>query len=109
SSARATSRRSDPRRAPLGYLDTARDGAPRVVMSNNLAFGASTARPCSAARRTEPQSDRRGSHTVMKILLVYPRFERFLGAYPDLAAIPTIGGLWRYRMPPRSARRSSPR
>lgn len=36
----------------------------------------------------------------MKILLVYPRFERFLGAYPDLAAIPTIGGLWRYRMPP---------
>ena len=36
----------------------------------------------------------------MKILLVYPRFERFLEAYPNLAAIPTIGGLWRYRMPP---------
>lgn len=29
----------DPRCAPLGYLDTARDGAPRVVMSNNFAFG----------------------------------------------------------------------
>lgn len=36
----------------------------------------------------------------MKIRLVYPRFERFLEAYPDLASIPTIGGLWRYRMPP---------
>ncbi len=36
----------------------------------------------------------------VKIRLVYPRFERFLDAYPNLAAIPTIGGLWRYRMPP---------
>lgn len=36
----------------------------------------------------------------MKIRLIYPRFERFLSAYPDLSAIPTIGGLWKYRMPP---------
>ncbi len=36
----------------------------------------------------------------MKIRLIYPRFERFLEAYPHLASIPTIGGLWKYRMPP---------
>ena len=36
----------------------------------------------------------------MKIRLIYPRFQRFLEAYPDVAAIPSIGGLWKYRMPP---------
>lgn len=36
----------------------------------------------------------------MRVLIVYPRFERFLEAYPELGEIPPVVGLWKYRMPP---------
>ncbi len=36
----------------------------------------------------------------MKILIVYPRFERYLEAYPELGEIPPVVGLWKYKMPP---------
>lgn len=36
----------------------------------------------------------------MRIRFVYPRFERYMEAYPDLQLIPPIAGLWKYRMPP---------
>jgi len=36
----------------------------------------------------------------MKVRLIYPRFERFLEAYPELADVPSIAGLWEFKMPP---------
>jgi radical SAM superfamily enzyme YgiQ (UPF0313 family) len=36
----------------------------------------------------------------MRVHIVYPRFERFLEAYPELGEIPPVVGLWKYRMPP---------
>ena len=36
----------------------------------------------------------------MKVRLIYPRFERFLEAYPELAGVPSIAGLWEFKMPP---------
>ncbi len=36
----------------------------------------------------------------MKVLIVYPRFERYLEAYPELGEIPPVVGMWKYKMPP---------
>ncbi len=36
----------------------------------------------------------------MRVHIIYPRFERFLEAYPELGEIPPVIGLWKYRMPP---------
>lgn len=36
----------------------------------------------------------------MRIRFIYPKFERYMEAYPDLHLIPPIAGLWAYRMPP---------
>lgn len=36
----------------------------------------------------------------MRVRLIYPRFERFLEAYPELVDVPSIAGLWKYKMPP---------
>lgn len=36
----------------------------------------------------------------MRIRFIYPRFERYMEAYPDLGLIPSVAGLWKYRMPP---------
>ncbi|MBZ0121755.1 MAG: cobalamin-dependent protein, partial [Sandaracinaceae bacterium] len=36
----------------------------------------------------------------MRALLIYPRFERYLEAHPELASLPPIAGMWKYRMPP---------
>ncbi len=38
--------------------------------------------------------------SAMRIRFIYPRFQRYMEAHPDLASIPTVAGLWRYRMPP---------
>ncbi len=36
----------------------------------------------------------------MKIRIIYPRFERFLEAYPELGELPPVIGMWKYKMPP---------
>lgn len=36
----------------------------------------------------------------MRVLIVYPRFERFLEAYPELGELPPVVGMWKYKMPP---------
>lgn len=36
----------------------------------------------------------------MKVRLIYPRFQKFRDAHPELAELPAIAGLWKYRMPP---------
>lgn len=36
----------------------------------------------------------------MKVRIVYPRFERFLEAYPELGLLPPVVGMWKYKMPP---------
>jgi hypothetical protein len=36
----------------------------------------------------------------MKVHIVYPRFERFLEAYPLLGELPPVVGMWKYKMPP---------
>lgn len=37
---------------------------------------------------------------AVRIRLIYPRFERFLESYPDFEDVPSIAGLWKYKMPP---------
>ena len=36
----------------------------------------------------------------MRVRFIYPRFERYMEAYPELTALPPVAGLWKYRMPP---------
>lgn len=36
----------------------------------------------------------------MKITFVYPRFEKFLETYPELAELPAVAATWAFRMPP---------
>jgi radical SAM superfamily enzyme YgiQ (UPF0313 family) len=36
----------------------------------------------------------------VKVKLVYPRFDKFLDIYPDLAEMPEIRGIWSFKMPP---------
>ncbi|HOV14314.1 MAG TPA: radical SAM protein, partial [Spirochaetota bacterium] len=36
----------------------------------------------------------------MKIKFIYPKFEKFLETYPDLAEFPEIAATWAYTMPP---------
>ncbi|NLG19471.1 MAG: radical SAM protein [Fibrobacter sp.] len=36
----------------------------------------------------------------MKITFVYPKFDKFLETYPELAEMPAIAATWAYRMPP---------
>jgi radical SAM superfamily enzyme YgiQ (UPF0313 family) len=36
----------------------------------------------------------------MKITFVYPKFDKFLETYPELAEMPAIAATWSYRMPP---------
>lgn len=36
----------------------------------------------------------------MKIKFIYPKFQKFLEAYPDLAEFPEIAATWAYTMPP---------
>jgi radical SAM superfamily enzyme YgiQ (UPF0313 family) len=36
----------------------------------------------------------------MRIRFIYPRFQRYMEAYPELAKLPPVAGLWKYRMPP---------
>jgi len=36
----------------------------------------------------------------MKIVFIYPRFEKFLETYPELAEFPAIAATWAYTMPP---------
>lgn len=36
----------------------------------------------------------------MKIKFIYPKFQKFLEAYPDLAEFPEIAATWSYTMPP---------
>lgn len=36
----------------------------------------------------------------MHIALIYPKFEKFLETYPDLAEFPQIAATWAFRMPP---------
>jgi radical SAM superfamily enzyme YgiQ (UPF0313 family) len=36
----------------------------------------------------------------MKITFIYPRFEKFLETYPELAELPAIAATWAFRMPP---------
>ncbi|HMV69816.1 MAG TPA: B12-binding domain-containing radical SAM protein [Myxococcota bacterium] len=36
----------------------------------------------------------------MKVKFIYPRFDKFLDTYPDLAEMPEIRGIWSFRMPP---------
>lgn len=38
--------------------------------------------------------------TAMRVRIVYPRFERFLEAYPELGELPPVVGMWKYKMPP---------
>lgn len=36
----------------------------------------------------------------MKVTFVYPKFEKFLETYPELAEMPAIASTWAFRMPP---------
>ncbi|MBX3273099.1 MAG: cobalamin-dependent protein [Sandaracinaceae bacterium] len=36
----------------------------------------------------------------MRVLIVYPRFERYLEAHPALGELPPVVGMWKYKMPP---------
>ncbi len=36
----------------------------------------------------------------MKITFIYPKFDKFLETYPDLAEMPAIAATWAFRMPP---------
>lgn len=36
----------------------------------------------------------------MKITFIYPKFEKFLETYPELAEMPAIAATWAFRMPP---------
>ncbi|KMQ52346.1 radical SAM domain protein [Chitinispirillum alkaliphilum] len=36
----------------------------------------------------------------MKITFIYPKFEKFLETYPELAEMPAIAATWSFRMPP---------
>jgi radical SAM superfamily enzyme YgiQ (UPF0313 family) len=36
----------------------------------------------------------------MKITFVYPKFEKFLETYPELAELPAVAATWAFRMPP---------
>ncbi|MGE5671247.1 MAG: B12-binding domain-containing radical SAM protein [Fibrobacterota bacterium] len=36
----------------------------------------------------------------MKITFIYPKFDKFLETYPELAEMPAIAATWAYRMPP---------
>jgi radical SAM superfamily enzyme YgiQ (UPF0313 family) len=36
----------------------------------------------------------------VKIKFIYPRFDKFLDTYPDLAEMPEIRGIWSFKMPP---------
>jgi radical SAM superfamily enzyme YgiQ (UPF0313 family) len=36
----------------------------------------------------------------MKITFIYPRFEKFLETYPQLAEMPAVAATWAFRMPP---------
>ncbi|HUI93056.1 MAG TPA: radical SAM protein [Chitinivibrionales bacterium] len=36
----------------------------------------------------------------MKITFIYPKFEKFLETYPELAELPAIAATWAFRMPP---------
>lgn len=36
----------------------------------------------------------------MKIKFVYPKFDKFLETYPELAEMPAIAAMWRFTMPP---------
>ncbi len=36
----------------------------------------------------------------MKVTFVYPKFDKFLETYPELAEMPAIAATWAYRMPP---------
>lgn len=36
----------------------------------------------------------------MKVLIVYPYFERYLEAHPVLGELPPVVGMWKYKMPP---------
>jgi radical SAM superfamily enzyme YgiQ (UPF0313 family) len=36
----------------------------------------------------------------MKITFIYPKFEKFLETYPELAEFPAIAATWAFRMPP---------
>ena len=36
----------------------------------------------------------------MKIKFIYPKFDKFLDTYPDLAGMPAIAAIWSFRMPP---------
>ena len=39
----------------------------------------------------------------MNITFVYPRFDKFLETYPELAEMPAIAATWAFRMPPSMA------
>jgi radical SAM superfamily enzyme YgiQ (UPF0313 family) len=39
----------------------------------------------------------------MKITFVYPKFDKFLETYPELAEMPAIAATWAFRMPPSMA------
>lgn len=36
----------------------------------------------------------------MKVTFIYPKFDKFLETYPDLAEMPAIAATWAFRMPP---------
>jgi radical SAM superfamily enzyme YgiQ (UPF0313 family) len=36
----------------------------------------------------------------MKITFIYPKFDKFLETYPDLAEMPAVAATWAFRMPP---------
>ena len=36
----------------------------------------------------------------MKITFIYPKFDKFLETYPELAEFPAIAATWAFRMPP---------
>ncbi|MEW6067290.1 MAG: radical SAM protein [Nitrospirota bacterium] len=36
----------------------------------------------------------------MKIKFIYPKFDKFLDTYPELAEMPAISAIWSFRMPP---------
>lgn len=38
----------------------------------------------------------------MKIKFIYPKFDKFLETYPDLAEMPAIAAAWAFKMPPAS-------
>ncbi len=38
--------------------------------------------------------------SFMKVTFVYPRFEKFLETYPELAELPAVAATWAFRMPP---------